>query len=185
MKKEYFFVFFVFLSVLMLPALLLGYSETFVAHLSPGSDELVHEVVSFLKFNGELSDEFTSDMQSHFHDVRLVMLFGWVFVLFTAGSLFYFDVMKKTVLLRSGILVFGFLFLVGFWVLIDFDSFFTVFHMVLFPQGNWQFPSDSIIITLFPQEFFVTSTLLSVGSSLLISVLLILLGLFGYDKSAC
>lgn len=38
--------------------------------------------------------------------------------------------------------------------LIDFTSFWTAFHLVLFPQGNWQFPYTSALITLFPEQFF-------------------------------
>ena len=42
------------------------------------------------------------------------------------------------------------------WVLIDFNSLFTVFHLLLFPQGNWQFSFDSLLIRTFPIEFFIS-----------------------------
>lgn len=178
MKKEYFFVVLVFLSVLMLPALVLGYSETFVSFLSPGSDELVGGVVDFLKFNADLSEEFTSDMKSHFHDVRLVMVFGWLLVFSTVAGLFYARVDYNKVFWQSGVSICGFLVFLTSWILIDFDSLFTVFHLLLFPQGNWQFPSDSIIISLFPQEFFITTAIICVVFSFLIGVGLVVYSLF-------
>lgn len=35
-----------------------------------------------------------------------------------------------------------------------FDKFFILFHNVLFPQGNWTFPADSLLISLYPKMFF-------------------------------
>jgi len=36
-----------------------------------------------------------------------------------------------------------------------FNSVFTLFHLLFFPQGNWQFAADSLLIRTFPVEFFV------------------------------
>jgi uncharacterized membrane protein len=44
--------------------------------------------------------------------------------------------------------------LLAFLSLFDFSAFWTAFHHVLFPQGNWQFPAESALIRLFPQAFF-------------------------------
>lgn len=38
--------------------------------------------------------------------------------------------------------------------LLNFMKSFDIFHTILFPQGNWQFPYDSFLITTFPQSFF-------------------------------
>ncbi|MEP7166512.1 MAG: DUF1461 domain-containing protein [Candidatus Woesebacteria bacterium] len=35
-----------------------------------------------------------------------------------------------------------------------FPLFFETFHEVLFPQGNWSFPADSMLITIFPEIFW-------------------------------
>lgn len=40
--------------------------------------------------------------------------------------------------------------------LVSWGWLFEVFHLVLFPQGNWRFPADSLIIQTYPQEFFVS-----------------------------
>src|SRR3989338_5239926 len=36
-----------------------------------------------------------------------------------------------------------------------FDLAFTLFHNLFFPQGNWTFPSDSLLIRTFPLGFFM------------------------------
>ncbi len=44
-------------------------------------------------------------------------------------------------------------------IIINFNLAFTYFHYLLFPQGNWQFPYDSQLITTFPEAFFNTITI--------------------------
>jgi len=39
----------------------------------------------------------------------------------------------------------------------DFDSFFSAFHEVFFAAGTWTFPSDSLLIQLFPEAFWAVS----------------------------
>lgn len=38
--------------------------------------------------------------------------------------------------------------------LVLFPLFFELFHTLLFPQGNWAFPPDSLLIQLFPEIFW-------------------------------
>lgn len=38
--------------------------------------------------------------------------------------------------------------------LIDFDSFFSAFHVLFFRAGTWTFPYDSLLIRLFPEPFW-------------------------------
>ena len=44
---------------------------------------------------------------------------------------------------------------IGLWAAIDFRSFFGAFHGLLFPQGNWTFPADSLLICMLPTSFWV------------------------------
>lgn len=41
--------------------------------------------------------------------------------------------------------------------LADFDRFFAGFHAIFFEAGTWQFPSDALLIRLFPERFWATS----------------------------
>ncbi len=59
-----------------------------------------------------------------------------------------------TVSRTSGIIVLIACVLLALSTLFSFDSFWTAFHLVLFPQGNWMFPLGSTLIALFPETFF-------------------------------
>jgi len=48
----------------------------------------------------------------------------------------------------------------GFFAVTSFDWFFTTFHEIFFPNGNWQFPPGDHMITLFPDGFWSDVTLL-------------------------
>jgi hypothetical protein len=45
-------------------------------------------------------------------------------------------------------------------LLVAFDWFFRLFHLVLYPQGNWQFASDSALIYSFPEPYWLMMGLL-------------------------
>jgi integral membrane protein (TIGR01906 family) len=40
---------------------------------------------------------------------------------------------------------------------IDFAAFFSAFHALFFAPGTWVFPSDSVLIRLFPEPFWVAA----------------------------
>jgi hypothetical protein len=65
-----------------------------------------------------------------------------------------------------------------------FSLFFTQFHTSLFPQGNWQFPEDSLLIQSFPELFWQLMvgliTLLCAG----VATLYALLSLLGRSSSS-
>ena len=46
---------------------------------------------------------------------------------------------------------------VGGYILIDFDTAFTVFHGILFPQGGWTLDYNSVLLQLLPTPFWMVS----------------------------
>ncbi len=54
--------------------------------------------------------------------------------------------------------------------------FFTTFHEVLFPAGNWSFPYSSSLIRLFPNKFWLDVGIVIVASTLLLGLLLAVIG---------
>jgi integral membrane protein (TIGR01906 family) len=54
----------------------------------------------------------------------------------------------------------GLLCFMGMFAVTSFNWFFTTFHEIFFPQGNWQFPPGDHMITLFPDGFWSDVTLL-------------------------
>ncbi len=75
--------------------------------------------------------------------------------------------------LYGGVLALVLAVLLAASTLAGFDSFWTAFHHVLFPQGDWMFPADSVLITLFPEAFFegfATQVLLAIAAFSLLAI---------------
>ncbi len=66
--------------------------------------------------------------------------------------------------------------LIIFLLSLNFPSFFDAFHRVLFPAGNYTFPGDSLLITLFPEGFFMDFARKMLVETVIISVMLLILG---------
>ena len=60
-----------------------------------------------------------------------------------------------------------------------FDGAFIRMHEQLFPQGNWQFPQESLLIRAYPQVFFHSLGLTIVRYSLLIITIIFILSTIG------
>lgn len=44
-----------------------------------------------------------------------------------------------------------------------FSGFWEFFHRIFFPQGNWQFPFKSTLITLYPESYFLGASTIFFG----------------------
>ena len=183
--RRFLVFFSVFILVLGVPSFIalcpcIYFSETKDVDSSIVNDDFFYSnVFDFLVFQKPLDSAFTPDETSHMHDVRLLFnLFRFLsllFLLLISVYVFLFFKINKTgkksvfnnklfvVELRfflkkiklSLFLSLGFFVLLLFFVFVDFTSSFDVFHRVFFPQGNWIFPFDSLLITLFPLSFFI------------------------------
>lgn len=56
--------------------------------------------------------------------------------------------------------------------LLFFAPFFLLFHQVLFPQGNWSFPVDSLLITAFPVLFWQLALVMIILTSVATAAIL-------------
>jgi integral membrane protein (TIGR01906 family) len=107
-----------------------------------------------------------SDSVGHLTDVHHV--FRWVWVVWTACAVLVVGVVTGAVVRRkwrwlsrtlystacAGVVTPVALGVIG---LIAFGPFFTLFHEIMFPQGNWEFPADSLLIQTFPEPFWIAS----------------------------
>lgn len=59
------------------------------------------------------------------------------------------------VLAGAGVSVLAVFALLAAWVAIDFDGFFAQFHSLFFAAGTWTFNWDSLLICMYPPEFWV------------------------------
>ncbi len=121
------------------------------------------QVFGFLQNEGELQEGFTPAEISHLGDVKQVMKYAeyvfYALLLIVTITLTYCRRDKELVLKLLGyggkttLLVMLLIFLISFFF---FNELFTLFHLLFFPQGNWLFPADSMLIQIFPTDFFIT-----------------------------
>lgn len=95
-------------------------------------------------------EEFDANEISHMEDVRdLVMLAITIFLvllpMFVAKPIIDNKNLKKKIIWFDIILLI---------CLIFFNIFFKIFHMLFFPQGNYSFAADSLLIQTYPLSFF-------------------------------
>jgi hypothetical protein len=131
---------------------------------------------------------FTDNEIKHLEDVRSLLL--KIFILyFTAVFLFavatFFIIkVRSSVILRD----FGMVFMISsgvvlFFILLlyilgnNFGFLFDNFHQLFFPQGNYAFPSGSLIITVFPFGFFYDFFLRIILSSAVLSAIIMAVGI--------
>src|SRR3989344_2142886 len=110
-----------------------------------------HQYLQYVLFSNSMPAVFNEDESSHMSDVFWIIRSSLIILVLLALTLW-----KKGLDLKS--VKHGTLLLTGFLILcaiIPFDSFFTYFHYVFFPQGNWQFAANSTLITFYPASFFL------------------------------
>ena len=74
--------------------------------------------------------------------------------------------------------VIGIILGLGIWAFIDFDSLFTWLHSLFFTGDTWLFPADSLLITLFPEGFWMGMGIVWVAVSILVCLIVCLIGRF-------
>src|SRR3989344_8111032 len=168
---------FVVLSVIVLP--LAAYNILVVTSSYTAEQQ---DVVDYVYSSGTLQGNFTSAEASHLEDVKSVMkAVNIVFVIALIALLLFGVYLYKKGELGKGLFYGGiasgvFVLLFGFIGVSGFDQLFEAFHNIFFPQGNWMFASDSLIITLFPGEFFVWAAGKILIFTLLLSATFIITG---------
>ncbi len=131
---------------------------------------------------------FTPDEVSHLNDVRellakifilyfssiLLVIIGIILLIDKNIKIFIRNLGKIFVISSVSILLFiAILYLLGK----NFPVLFDNFHLIFFPQGNFTFPENSLIITLFPFGFFYGFFIKIVLYSAIISAAVLAAGL--------
>jgi integral membrane protein (TIGR01906 family) len=148
-------------------------------------EKITSDMISYFKVKGDesLISNFTSTEQSHLKDVKNLLklndfILKIILILFFI-LIFYFreNIFKNIskILIYGGIIT-DILLIILLILSINFDFAFTLFHKLFFPQGNWTFSPDSLLIQLFPAQFFVDSAFKIFLNSLIIANILILIG---------
>lgn len=125
--------------------------------------EYYHDMMLAIS-NQNTSLALDADSLSHLVDCNLLLnkayplLGACVIVAMACIAILVFSQQRKTLgrmLAWSAALLLAALVLIGLWAYVDFPGFFGAFHAVFFPQGNWTFPSESLLISMYPQAFWV------------------------------
>lgn len=66
----------------------------------------------------------------------------------------------------------------GIWAFVGFDSLFASLHTLFFANGTWVFPADSLLITLFPEAFWMGMGIIWVAVSIVCCLIVSLIGKF-------
>ena len=141
------------------------------------------DVFHFLSGGASLTG-FTPAELSHLDDVKTVMngAAGIFFVLTLLTLFILFHVPDKKSFLFAALAVFLMDFLLLLLALFHFDQLFSSFHSLFFASETWIFPSDSLLIQLFPLSFFIATTKRILIGSLFSA--LVLLGVYHlYSKT--
>ena len=63
----------------------------------------------------------------------------------------------------------------AFWIIANFESFFTWMHSLFFQAGTWTFSSDSLLITMFPTGFWQGMGIVWGVTSIVASIIVIII----------
>lgn len=129
---------------------------------------------------------YTPNELSHMVDVKvrtdLIERGSWVLGILVVGSITWLLYKENTekvayrAIRDGGLATFAILIVFAVMVGVFWNWFFTTFHEVLFPQGNWQFAYSSSLIRLFPDRFWFDVGVLIVGGTLLSGAVLAVIG---------
>jgi len=145
----------------------------------------------------ELKDSrsfFTTDEINHLADVR-ILIKDIIYILYVSTVfLIIFLVLlseknkagflkRISVILMSSSSIVIILLILLYFFSNNFIPLFEGFHYIFFPQGNWAFPENSLLITLLPLGFFYEFFIKLLISSLIFGIVLLIVGIIFYILS--
>lgn len=125
----------------------------------------------------KLNADFDENEKSHMADVRKLVLFE-EFVFIALLIWFFILAYKRKINLNQFKKAALIVFLIALFSLIIslfFNRFFELFHLIVFPQGNWQFNASSLMIQVYQQSFFQEFFVRVIMVTFIFSLLLVLL----------
>ena len=157
--------------------------------------ETINNILNYFKNDQEflIQPEFTQREVTHMADVKKViknmnsLLFFCVVIstisLIYASTRLNIKDFKKFIskYLKIGSTITIIIILILFFSALNFDFTFNLFHSLLFQQGTWLFPENSMLIQLFPITFFQQITF-GIFSRIFIFAIVLLVGAFYLKK---
>jgi len=137
------------------------------------------QILDFLLGKGNLPSQMTSLEMAHMQDVKNLFVAGeWMLVISAMILVVSYFILKFTQKiqiywrgLRAGaILAIIIIILLGMAMFFDFENIFIHFHQIFFPQGNWTFPADSLMIQIFTENLFEWLGMIIAAASLFLTI---------------
>ena len=127
----------------------------------------------------------TTNAVDHLDDVSkvvmVVFIVGFLALCVAAGGIMnaYFMHQRSELpqmLVGGGAIALALMVIFGAWLVLGFDSLFNAMHGLLFADGTWTFPADSLLISMFPAEFWRAMGILWLSVSGILAIISIVLG---------
>jgi integral membrane protein (TIGR01906 family) len=122
---------------------------------------------------------YTANELGHMRDVKVLTQIAFAAAviagLIACGALLYLraDPYRVAAGLRNGaLLTVGIILAIAAATVFNWEFFFTGFHQLFFPEGNWQFAYSDTLIRLFPEQFWFDSALTIGGLTILSAITL-------------
>lgn len=128
---------------------------------------------------------YSDEAIAHLNDCYTLMAIGFPIVVVMAaialvGLVFVGVTCKRRrvggILLTAGILVIVAFIALGVWAVVDFNGFFAVLHALVFSNGTWAFPYDSLLICALPTPFWVGMGVICLVVTTVVSLISIVIG---------
>ena len=118
-----------------------------------------HEAVRRFILRGDTLQEATPEEIAHLHDVRrlidILLAVALLAIAFGIGAMRKTSIGYRMIARRVSVTIMSTVILIAILTIMNgFESSFWDFHFIFFPQGNFAFPPDSFLITLYPITFF-------------------------------
>ena len=154
-------------------------------------ENISEKLIYFLRdreSGNEFINDFNEEEQTHLYEVReviswflIIFYFSLIIGTFLIIFLFYLDKneFKKNLgkcLFYSGIVIVGVIILL-FLLSLNFDLFFDIFHSLFF-NTQWRFPRGTLLVSLFPESFFIDFFKKILFNSVVIGMIFGLIGHF-------
>lgn len=177
MKKD-------FLIVILFSIFIILFSYKFVLATLNLTDNQ-EQTINYLTKNEKLNLNYTISESSHLIDVKNVINYMDItFLILLLICSLYITSNKnnlkkiKNLFFQSSIFLLSFIGTLLILSLTIFNKVFTLFHKIFFPQGNWRFPVNSLLIQTFPLNFFISTSIKIFSLSLLIAIFLMIGSLY-------
>jgi len=191
--------FFIFLINAKLTAFNINFYEKEFLKYDPeieNKTQITENLINYLK-NQDIDESYISPFEqdeiNHLIDVKilmhrflLILNLTILFILISITTLYFInkkDFLKNLSLtsIFGGILTL-LITLITYLIIKDFQTAFTRFHEIFFKLGNWQFPSNYKLVTLFPAEFWIdiinkilTNIIISANILILVGILIFII----------